>query len=142
MAKLTDRQRKQVVADYVRLESYSEVGRIHGLSVPGVKKIVDKDKAGLERLRAKKEQNTLDMLEYIDSKKGEAQKIVSQILHNLYDSERLKEASPREQATVMAIVIDKFLLPNTLRQNNAENKEDKVQVNIHFKDLSGEVDGS
>lgn len=142
MVKLTDKQRKQLVADYIECGSYSEVARKYGMSVNGAKKVVQTDKTSARRCKAKKDENTLAMLDYLDSKKDEAQGIISQILRNLRDSERLKDASPREQATVMAIVIDKFLLPNTLRNGIEGNKDDKVQVNINFKDLSGPKDES
>ena len=62
MAKITDRQRKKIIADYVQLENYSAVARLHGVTRNTVKAIVLADKETAEKCRLKKAENTVAVL--------------------------------------------------------------------------------
>ena len=108
VAKLTDRQRKFAIADYAECGNYSAVGRKYGVSKNTIRKLVQGEPKLTEIADIKKEQNTLDMIEYLDSKKGMAQSVVDACLRGMLDPERLSEASLKELATVMGITIDKF----------------------------------
>lgn len=105
-ARLTDAQKKKITADYVELGSYAAAGRLNGVSDKTVKAIV-RDNPETSRIsEQKKEQNTLDMLAYMDSRKEQAQGIIDDCLRLL--PEKLKEASATQISTTMGIVIDKF----------------------------------
>ena len=69
-ARLTDKQRKKIVADYVELGSYNAVSKIHGVSRQTVKNIVTNDTDIRQKLQRKKEENTADIIAYMESKRG------------------------------------------------------------------------
>lgn len=110
MAKLTDKQRKQIVADYIECENYSEVGRKYGVTPQYVKKLVMADPDSSNKFTQKKEQNTLDMLDYLDSKTEKAQLFIDKCIDELIKDGRLESARLSEVTTAMGTVIDKFML--------------------------------
>jgi len=109
MAKrLTDKQKKKIIADYVQCENIAEVSRANKVSRDTVKRIVNADPKTAEIATKKKEQNTLDMLSFMDSRKGQAQSFVDLCLSYLSDPEKLEKAKVNEITTAMGTVIDKF----------------------------------
>lgn len=108
MPKLTDRQHKKIIARYAETQNYSLVAREFGVSVSTIKRHCQADKTTLKKVNQKKEQNTLDMLEFMDSRKGKAQDLVDRILITLNDPEKLQTASVRDLATALGIIVDKF----------------------------------
>lgn len=109
MAKhLTDRQKKKIIADYVELGSYNAVAKKHKLSATTVKNTVLKDKKTVEKCEQKKEQNTADILSFMDGKKKDVCDIISLYLEYLQDPKKLDRASVQSIATSLGIVIDKF----------------------------------
>ena len=66
-------------------------------------------------VRTKKEQNTADMLAYMDSRKEQAQGIIDKYLEKLADPHKLENATISQIATAMGIVVDKFM-DNTKRR--------------------------
>ena len=109
MAKhLTDRQKKKIIADYVELGSYNAVAKKHKLSATTVKNTVLKDKKSVEMCEQKKEQNTADILSFMDGKKKDVCDIISLYLEYLQDPKKLDRASLQSIATSLGIIIDKF----------------------------------
>lgn len=110
MAKhLTDKQKKKIIADYVECGNYSEVARNHKISASGVKKIVIADSNSMKKFEQKKEENTKDMIEYLDSKKLKAFDFIDKALDGMIDDEKIKKTSVSQLATAMGIVIDKYV---------------------------------
>lgn len=62
MAK-TDKEKKQIIADYVECQNYSEVARKHNMSDNGVRAIIEKDKGLSKKLEQKNKENTEEVLE-------------------------------------------------------------------------------
>ena len=56
-ARLTDKQKKKIIADYVEIGSYNAVAKKHGVSDTTVKRIVSTDFEMLEKVEQKKEEN-------------------------------------------------------------------------------------
>ena len=65
MAKLTDMQKKKIVADYVETQNYSETARRNNVTDVTVRDIVIKDEATLKKLEQKKLENTQSTIEYM-----------------------------------------------------------------------------
>ena len=107
-ARLTDRQKKKIVADYVQLGSYNAVAKIHGIADTTVKRIVLACPDMQEKAEQKKEQNTADILAYMESQKQDICEVLGICLSELKKSDRYEKTSPREIATTMAILIDKY----------------------------------
>lgn len=105
---LTDKERKQVIADFVVLGTYAAVSRKHKISPHTVRNIVAADPHITEKCRRKKEQNTADILAYMDGQKETVCNIIGLLLQALQDPEKLNRASIQSVAVSLGIIIDKF----------------------------------
>ena len=115
-ARLTDRQKKKIIADYVQLGSYNAVSKINGVSATTVKNIVLKSADFVEKCEQKKDENTADILAYMDSQKGVVCEIIGKGLAALNNPEKLAEASPAQITTALGTLIDKFTANTGQRQ--------------------------
>lgn len=126
---LTDKQRKKIIADYIQCGNYSQVARKHGISVTYVKKLVVKDKDSVNRFKQKKEENTRDILQYLDSRKIKIQGILDTILESI-TKEDIKNAPLQSRTTVFGTLIDKAILPytNKITKVDDEHYEENKQT--------------
>lgn len=107
-ARLTDKQKKKIIADYVQMGSYNAVSKINGVSATTVKNIVLKSADIVEKFEQKKEQNTADILDYMDRQREDVCKVLGICLGELKKPERYAKTPPPQIATTMAILIDKY----------------------------------
>lgn len=107
-ARLTDKQKKKIIADYVQLGSYNAVSKMNGVSATTVKNIVLKSADIVEKCAQKKEQNTADILDYMDNQREDVCKVLGICLRELKKPERYAKTPPPQIATTMAILIDKY----------------------------------
>ena len=115
-ARLTDKQKKKIIADYVQLGSYNATAKVNGVSLNTVKKIVQGNADIAEMCNQKKDENTADILAYMDSQKGVVCEIIGKGLAALNDPEKLAEASPAQITTALGTLIDKFTANTEQRQ--------------------------
>ena len=108
-ARLTDKQKKKIIADYVEIGSYNAVAKKHGVSDTTVKRIVSTDFEMLEKVEQKKEENTTDIIDYLESKKNIVCEIIGKGLDVLNDPEKLAGANPAQITTALGTLIDKFI---------------------------------
>lgn len=107
-ARTTDRQRKKIIADYAELGSYNATAKRNGVSKDTVKRIVmDCDDFG-KISQQKKEQNTADILAYMETQGDTVKKIIGRYLLALLDEERIARATPAQLTTALGTLIDKF----------------------------------
>lgn len=118
-SRLTDKQKKKIIADYVESGSYRATAKKFGVSDNTVKNICAKSADIAQKCAQKKEQNTADMLAYMDSRKEQAQGIIDKYLEKLADPHKLENATISQIATAMGIVVDKFM-DNTKNGENAQ----------------------
>lgn len=107
-ARLTDKQKKKIVADYLELGSYNAVSKIHGISRQTVKNVVLSSTDIGQKLQQKKDENTTDILSYMESRRGVVCEIIEKGLAALNDPDKLKEASPSQITTALGTLIDKW----------------------------------
>lgn len=107
--KLTDRQRKKVIVDYVSGESLRSIARRMKVAPSTIKRIVDADPETKRAATDKKEENTLDMLAYMDSRKEKAQQFIDRCIDEMLKDGRLEGAKLSEITTAMGTTIDKFI---------------------------------
>lgn len=107
-ARLTDKQKKKIIADYVQLGSYNATAKVNGVSLNTVKKIVQGNADIAEMCNQKKEENTADILDYMDGQKKDVCEVLGICLNELKKAERYKKTPPQQIATTMAILIDKY----------------------------------
>ena len=106
-ARLTDRQKKKIIADYVQLGSYNATAKVNGVSLNTVKKIVQGNAEIAEMCNRKKDENTVDILAYMEGKRKEVCNIIEVGLSVL--PEKIKTAkSASEVTTALGTLIDKW----------------------------------
>lgn len=107
-ARLTDKQKKKIIADYVELGSYNATAKANGISKDTVKRIVLDCEDIAQKTQQKKEENTAAVLEYMEGKKGVVCEIIGKGLEALNSPEKLAEANPSQITTALGTLIDKF----------------------------------
>lgn len=108
-ARLTDKQRKQIIADRAGGLSLRKLAEKYGVSHSTIKNTLDRDSETVQICTHKKEANTLEMLAYMDAQKGKAQELLSKIIDALGDPDKLARANVRDLATAYGIIADKFI---------------------------------
>lgn len=116
-ARLTDRQKKKILADYVQASNYCAVAKINGVSANTVKKIVQTNADIAEKLIRKKEENTADVLTYMESQRDMVCQIIGKGLAVLNDPAKLAEATPSQITTAIGTLIDKWTMMNKASDN-------------------------
>lgn len=127
--KLTDKKKKLIIADYIESGNYSEVARKHKVSDTTVRKLVKSDKDSLEKIEQKKEENTQDVLEYMDTLKDRKKKIVEKLLKAIEDkADNLDNfTNIKDVASAYGIIIDKELKLKEIK-NQTSNTESGVVI--------------
>ena len=127
MAKLTDKQKKKIIADYIECGNYSEVARMNGVNVSTVKRLVDSgyDKDLQEKAKQKKEENTQSTIEYMQTQHDTKKRILDKILKAIEQkSDNIDMfTNIKDLATAYGIILDKELKVLELQKNNANSKE-------------------
>lgn len=122
-ARLTDKQKKKIVADYLECESYNATAKKNGVCGQTVRRVVEESQGFTENLKRKKEENTADILAYMDSRRKQVCDIIEVGLAVLPEKiQTAKTAS--EVTTAIGTLIDKWALVKS------EGEEGKVQVII------------
>ncbi|WP_196032110.1 helix-turn-helix domain-containing protein [Flavonifractor plautii] len=122
-ARLTDRQKKKIVADYLETESYNATAKINGVSKDTVKRVVLGCEGFAQKAQQKKRQNTLDMLAFMETRKEKMQEAIDLHLMALTDPEKISDAGLSQIATSFGIIVDKAT-KNTASGNDSLNKLD------------------
>jgi hypothetical protein len=130
--KLTDKQKKRIIADYIECQNYRETGRRNGVSDNTVRSIVKSSPAISQKLAQKKEENTESILAFMDSQKNKVCKLLGEYLDDLSNPDKRKSATVAQQATVLGILIDKYT------QSGLKSLDKKPEpVIFNFKDADG-----
>ena len=106
--RLTDKQKKKIVADYIELGSYNATANRNGVSNHTVKRVVLEVPEISEKVKQKKAENTADILAYMESQRGLVCEIIGKGLAVLNDEEKLREATPAQITTALGTLIDKW----------------------------------
>lgn len=106
-ARLTDKQKKKIVADYLELGSYNAVAKRNHVCGETARRVVEASENFAEKLRQKKEENTADILAYMESRRQAVCDIIEVGLSVL--PEKIQNArSAAEVTTALGTLIDKF----------------------------------
>lgn len=116
-ARLTDRQIKKIIADYVQLGSYNAVAKLNGCAPNSVKKVVRAHADIAEVCNRKIEENTADVLAYMDSQKSIVCEIIGKGLAVLNDPDKLAAATPSQITTALGTLIDKWTMMNKAQES-------------------------
>ena len=108
--RLTDKQKKKIVADYLELGSYNATAKLNGTSSRTVKRVLAEVPEIPEKVKQKKAENTADILAYMERQRGLVCEIIGKGLAVLNDEEKLREATPAQITTALGTLIDKWAL--------------------------------
>ena len=125
LPKLTDRQKKKIIADYVENGNYSETARINGVNKSTVQRLISNNQEVQQKAQEKKEENTQDMLQYLESKKEDKKRVIELCFKALEDKLATPDmfTSVRDIAMVYGIIVDKDLKIKEIEatKNNVED---------------------
>lgn len=96
MAKLTDKQRKKLISDRVNGMSIRALADKYGVSTSTVQKTLKRDEKVAQKVTQKKEQNTAEVLAYMDGKKKDVCDLIDALLSEMSSKEKIK-ATPLNQ---------------------------------------------
>ena len=134
--KLTDKQKKKIIADYVENNNYSETARMNGNISPNtVKAVVKGNKEVAEKCKQKKEENTKSMLEMISKTNEKRLSAISKLVDAIDDkAEKVDQfTSVRDLASAYGVMIDKELKFAEMQKLNLD--KNKPQVFFPAKDI-------
>lgn len=110
-ARLTDREKKKIVADYVLIGNYNAVAKINGVSATTVKNLVKAQNVEfVGKCEQKKEENTADILAYMESLNDLVCDIIGKGLAELAKPEKLAAATMSQITTAIGTLIDKWAM--------------------------------
>ena len=119
-AKFPDRKRKKIIADYLETENLSATARANHCAPSTVKRIVESSKDFKVLAKKKQEENTADMIEYMERQKNTVFEIIGKTLNVLNDEEKLRKAQPQQLSTMLGTLIDKWTVVSGMKTDDAE----------------------
>lgn len=134
MAKLTDRQRKRIIAEYVEGGvSQRKLAEKYNVSVSTISKILSK-KEVVQKCTQKKEENTLSMLEFLESRKDKAQSLMDSIVQSAAGD--ISKASLRDKMGALKILSEVFMQTRSGEREKEQSALDKIVDGLKdLKDL-------
>ncbi|MDD6312372.1 MAG: helix-turn-helix domain-containing protein [Firmicutes bacterium] len=121
MAKLTDKQRKQIIAERAEGASLRKLADKYNVSPTTIKRTLVADPETVKKVAQKKEENTQEVLAYMDSRKNQVCKIINLGLEQI--PEKLSKLNAVQIATTLGIIIDKFTA-GEIKSGNSGTVED------------------
>lgn len=133
--KLTDLQKKKIIADYIDNQNFSETARMNNVEAMTVKRLVesDYDKDLLKKVKQKKEENTITTLEYMDKQHELKRRIMDKLLKGIETKADEIDVftNIKDLATAYGIILDKEIKVKEMRQNKVNYEEvNKGIINI------------
>ena len=133
--KLTDKQKKKIIADFTINQNYSETARMNNVTDTTVRRIIknDDNKTILEKVEQKKEENTKDILDYMDSISDKQKEIISLSMDALIKKLKKPDAftTVKDIAMVYGVIFDKALKSKEIKIKQGENNSNKKVVIVN-----------
>lgn len=118
--RLTDRQKKQILAELIEGVSIRALAKKYGVSTTTIQRIKKSDTELAQKVTLKKEQNTIDILQHMESKKDLVCELIDEYLLWLMDPKKLKASTLSQISTALGTVIDKFTKIGAVDGQSAE----------------------
>lgn len=128
-SKLTDKQKKKIIADYVDNNNYSETAKMNGNISPNtVKKIVKDNLDVAKKCEQKKEENTKTMLEMIGETNNKRLKVISKIVDAIDEKVEKIDAftNVKDLASAYGVLIDKEFKFAEMQKLNLEKEKPTI----------------
>ena len=125
--RLTEKEINKIVADYITTQNYSETSRINNVNEKTVRRIIKEQNHDEMKKKAeqKKEEDTKDILEYMNSIKEKQKKIIDLSLQALEDKLESPDmfTNVKDIATVYGVIFDKALKYKEIQIKSKENEQ-------------------
>ena len=143
MAKLTDKQKKKIIADYVETQNYSETARRNNVADNTVRAVVNDNKNVAKKLEQKKQENTQSTIEYMQTQHESKKRILDKILKAIEEKADNIDmfTNIKDLATAYGIILDKELKFMEMQRGNANNEELNKVRELLTKISDGAKDG-
>lgn len=139
MAKrLSDKQKKTIIAEYTQCGSYNATAKKYGISDKTVKRIVTDNPEFARISEHKKQQNTADVLAYMETQKNIVCSIIGKGLAVLNDDEKLASATPAQITTALGTLIDKFTSVSNINDSKTDDPLSKSLEELARKGLESD----
>lgn len=130
--KLTDKQKKKIIADFVENNNYSETARMNSVSEYTVRKLCkdSNNKEIKEKIEQKKEENTKSMLEMITETNNKRLQVISKLVNAIDDKADKVDAftNVKDLASAYGILIDKEFKFAEMQKFNLESNKQQVYM--------------
>ena len=130
--KLTDKQKKKIIADFVENNNYSETARMNNVSEYTARKLCkdSNNKEIKEKIEQKKEENTKSMLEMITETNNKRLQVISKLVNAIDDKADKVDAftNVKDLASAYGILIDKEFKFAEMQKLNLENNKQQVYM--------------
>lgn len=113
MAKLTDKQKKEIIAQSVEGASQRALAKKFGVAPSTIGKVLKKNPEFEQKAAQKKAENTASVLAFMENQKQDVCLVISSLLAAIKDPEKIAAATLSQLATAMGIVIDKYTAGET-----------------------------
>ena len=137
-ARLTDKKKKKIVADYLELGSYNATAKKNKVCGQTVRRVIEESQGFAEKLEQKKAENT-DVLAYMESKRGVFCEIIEKGLEVLNDPEKLREASPAQITTALGTLIDKWAIKSPQTPGKDILEDDPITKSLKEEAQNGSI---
>jgi Transcriptional regulators len=108
VAKLTDKQKKKIIAEKINGSSLRALAAKYGVSRTTISRVLKSDKEMSQKVTQKKAENTASVLAFMESQKNDVCRVIGSLLKAIEDPEKIADATLNQIATAMGIVIDKY----------------------------------
>lgn len=130
--KLTDKQKKKIIADFVETNNASETARMNKVTEYTVRKLCkdDNNKEIKEKIEQKKVENTKSMLEMITETNNKRLQVISKLVNAIDDKAEKIDAftNVKDLASAYGIMIDKEFKFAEMQKLNLDNNKPQVYM--------------
>ena len=143
MAKLTDKEKQKIIADYVETQNYSETARINKVTDKTVKIVVTNNSDVLKKVEQKKVENTQSTIEYMQTQHESKKRILDKILKAIEKKVDNIDmfTNIKDLATAYGIILDKELKFIEMQRGSANNEDLNKVKELLIKIQDGANDG-
>lgn len=106
--KLSDKQIKKLIAERAEGKSYNALSKKYNISANTAKNYCINNQDFAQICAQKKEQNTQDVLAFMESRKNKACALLDAFLDGMADESKIAEATIVQLSTAFGTVVDKF----------------------------------
>lgn len=125
MAKLTDKQRKKIIAERAEGATLPQLAKKYRVSTTTIARTLKSDPKTAKLVNEKKAENQRDILDCMDKNKDKVCGVIDTYLNYLLDLSNFEKINPAQLTTVIGTLIDKW----TANTNNGAISPDMAEDN-------------